>query len=268
MTILLMVLRNISRHKVRAALGFFSVFLAAVVLHLYLGATAAMNALFSDSAVQGTLLVKARYGAVLVKTLPNDHNEKILQVPGVQASTPIVQWLAHMGPGDHEEDYVYVIGVDARQFRTIGGQSMKKLRPDVVKTFVEDETAVLTSRGVRVRYPHFAVGNSFDVGLLASFGAEEEGWVQPNPAPHLQGHVVAEIDEGLFSDRVIITHAKTLERTGWKRCIGLLVQIVPGTDPDRVTRGIEDKLANAPRDDQIEALLFENWLGGMRILAG
>ena len=261
--VLKMILRNMRRHKLRAALTFFAVFFGALLAQLYFGGKSALDGLFDDPLLRGTMLVKSRVGAPMVGSLPNRYVEEVRATPGIVAATEIVEWELPPQGGAKSAKEWGIVGVDPAGFRAIAGKDLDSLPPGAYDTFMRDEKAFLLSKGAAIGLG-FRVGDSVTLNLLPGYTEASHPAFKAPPSPKLDGHFVGIIDRGLFSDMIVIAHAKYMQRAlNWERGVGILAKYGPHEDPDAVAQRVEARLSGGGREE-VECMMLDLWAEGQR----
>ncbi len=263
MILLLMIWRNIVRHKLRTLLTFSTVFFGAILTLLYLAGRTSLEEVLDGSVMRGTMLVKSRYGAPIVSSLPNSHVDEILKVEGVGAATPICEIMSHSTKDNLP--IADIIGVDPAGFKKIAGRDLASLSTSAWEEFERDPDALLLSRGVAV-VQGFRVGDRVELPLRPGPSMMfYRDYKLPKDAK-FGGRFVGVIEHGVFSDQVIIAHRDRLERLlGWKRGVGVLVQPAAGADAEAVSRSIEGHFDGTGLEE-VEVIMLDLWAEGLRTL--
>jgi ABC-type lipoprotein release transport system permease subunit len=258
MTITRIVGRNILRHKLRFGLGFLAVFLAALLMHLYFGTKSALADFFEGSLVRSTLLVKPR-GSMYETQFPNRWADEMRALPGVVAATPMMNAVAPLGTRSD----IYFFGIDPEAFRKVAEKDLADVPEEVYRKFASDPSAALLARGVGVQHG-LRVGQLIDMEIRGALDQKLYPDYRPPAVTRFTGQIVGEIGRGVFSDRVIIVHRKTMERLlNWDRGWGVLVRYGAGVDAGDLSGRIESEFQN--RERGIESLVLDNWFGSLRI---
>jgi hypothetical protein len=186
----------------------------------------------------------------------------------VVAATPLSEWTALMDAHQPVEGadvlrLVHVVGVDPRQFRLVAGGDIADMPSDEYERFASDPTAALVSRGAVLTHG-FRVGQRVELPIIPGMAVKSYPNYSPPAHASFNGHFVAQIQNGIFSDRVVVTHLSVQERLGWTRNLGIIVRHSPDVEPSVLGKRIEAHFQNT--SEPVETLVLDQWIGGIRIL--
>lgn len=260
--VLLLLLRNIWRHKLRSGLTFFTIFFATILAHLYVGGQAALDTIFNAPFFSGTAFVKG-LGAPIVATLPNSYAEEIRQIPGITAATNLVMY--GMPAAGGRTDWL-IIGVEPTQFRAVAGPDLDSIPAADYEKFAKDPSTFLLSRGA-ITSQGWKVGDVVDIPLSlpeadGNLPAGTQVVIPPNTK--ISGRFVGVINKGIFSDRVIICHASALEKLlNWYRGGGVIAKFSPGVNSEVIGHRIEQTFNTSGRE-RVDVMMLDLWVEGVK----